>query len=407
MVRSSPLATAAAAAFALFVVAAPAFAQAPVAPPPPATPPVEFRIGYVELAEDARYDDDYAYNMIPVRPLGRPYPGAELGIADALQIGQAINTNFSLVRATAVDVEAVVAAVNGFVAEGIHFVVADLPAEALLALSDRMAGVPVTILNIAAPEDYLRGESCRANVVHIIPSSRMLIDATMQFLVFHRWRNILVLQGPLPADQLTVDSLRQSADFFGARIVDVKPFVLSANPRDRDQNNVALITAGENYDVVYVADADGDYARYVAYETSDPRPVVGAAGLSALAWHWAWERQGAPQVNARFLALAGRRMADVDFAGWAAVRALTQSVLRSHSTEYQPVLDYLLGERLNLDGSKGYPMSVRPWDHQLRQPILLATGNAVMQLAPVEGFLHQFNDLDTLGVDEPQSVCHF
>lgn len=159
--------------------------------------------------------------------------------------------------------------------------------------------------------------------------------------------------------------------------------------------------------MVYVADADGDYARYVAYETNDPRPVVGAAGLTALAWHWSWERQGAPQVNARFEAVAGRRMADVDFAAWAAVRGLTQSVLRSRSTEYQPVLDYLLGERLNLDGSKGYPMSVRPWDHQLRQPILLATANAVMQLAPIEGFLHQFNDLDTLGVDEPQSVCRF
>ncbi|MCC6736539.1 MAG: ABC transporter substrate-binding protein [Bauldia sp.] len=407
MAASSAIARAAAAVLALVCTLAPAGAQAPAAGAAPATPPVEFRIGYVELADDPRYDEDYAYNLIPVRPIGRPYPGAEMGIGDALQIGQTINTNFSLVRSTGTSLDEVVAAVTGFVAEGIHFVLADLPAADLLALSDRVTGMPVTILNISAPEDYLRGESCRFNVVHVIPSSRMLIDATMQFLVFHRWRNVLVLQGPLPADQLTVDSVRQSAAFFGARIVDVRPYVLSANPRDRDQNNVALLTGGANYDVVYVADADGDYARYVAYETNDPRPVVGAAGLTALAWHWSWERQGAPQVNARFEAVAGRRMADVDFAAWAAVRGLTQSVLRSRSTEYQPVLDYLLGERLNLDGSKGYPMSVRPWDHQLRQPILLATANAVMQLAPIEGFLHQFNDLDTLGVDEPQSVCRF
>lgn len=392
---------AAAAAFVL-TFALPALAQAPAA-----VAQTEFRIGYVELSVDPRYDEDYAYNMIPVRPLGRPYAGAELGIADAVQIGQAINVNFSLTRSVSDDVQGIIAAVEGFVAEGIHFVLADLPAEALLAVSDGVADLPVQILNIAAPEDYLRGESCRYNVVHVIPSTRMLTDAVVQFLVFHRWRNILVLQGPLPADQMTVDALRQSADVLGARVVEVRPFVLSANPRDRDQNNVALLTGGANYDVVYVADADGDYARFVPYETNDPRPVVGAAGLTALAWHWSWERQGAPQVNSRFEALAGRRMVDIDFAGWAAIRSLTQSVLRSRSTDFQPVLDYLLGERLNLDGSKGYPMSVRPWDHQMRQPIVLTTGNAVQQLAPIDGFMHQLNDLDTLGVDQPQTVCRF
>jgi hypothetical protein len=43
----------------------------------------------------------------------------------------------------------------------------------------------------------------------------------------------------------------------------------------------------------------------------------------------------------------------------------------------------------------------------MRQAILLATGNAVIALAPIEGFLHQTNDLDTLGVDAPQSECRF
>jgi len=400
--RQSSLAAAIAAV--VIALALPAYAQAPAVP---AVPPTEFRVGYVELAVDPRYDEDYAYNMIPVRPLGRPYPGAELGIADALQIGQAINVAFSLSRSTSDDVQGVIGAIEGFVAEGIHFVLADLPADALLAVSDAVRDLPVQILNIAAPEDYLRAESCRYNIVHVIPSTRMLTDAIVQFLVFHRWRNILVLQGPLPADQMTVDALRESANVLGARVVEARPFVLSANPRDRDQNNVALLTGGANYDVVFVADADGDYARFVPYQTNDPRPVVGAAGLTALAWHWSWERQGAPQVNARFEALAGRRMVDVDFAAWAGVRAITQSVLRSRSTEFQAVLDYLLGERLNLDGSKGYPMSVRPWDHQMRQPIVLTTGNAVQQLAPIDGFMHQINDLDTLGVDQPQSVCRF
>jgi hypothetical protein len=51
-------------------------------------------------------------------------------------------------------------------------------------------------------------------------------------------------------------------------------------------------------------------------------------------------------------------------------------------------------------------MSVRPWDHQLRQAILLATPYYVAASAPVDGFFHQTNVLDTLGDDETQSPCH-
>ena len=33
------------------------------------------------------------------------------------------------------------------------------------------------------------------------------------------------------------------------------------------------------------------------------------------------------------------------------------------------------------------------------------TERAVTALAPLEGFLHQINELDTLGVDAPESPC--
>jgi ABC transporter substrate binding protein (PQQ-dependent alcohol dehydrogenase system) len=392
---------AAAIAFAFLLAARPSFGQ-------DAAPPVtDFPIGFVDLTDDARYDDEYAYYMVPVRPFGRAVKGAELGIEDAQQIGRVINVDFNLQHAEGADVAELAAAINGWVGEGIHFVLADLPGDDLLTLADAVADLPVTIFNVSAPDDYLRGESCRANLIHAYPSNRMLTDAMVQFLVSRNWRNILVLQGPSEQDQETVDALRTSVNFFGARIVDVRPVVLGNDPRNREQNNVALVTAGGNYDVVFIADSDGEFARFAPYWTNDPRPVVGAAGLVAQAWHWSWERYGAPQVNARFEDLAGRHMAGVDWAAWASIRTITQGVLRSQSTDYQPVLDYILGDQLNLDGAKGNPMSIRPWDHQLRQGILLADGNAVLQLAPVEGFPHQLNDLDTLGVDMPQTECQF
>ncbi|MCW5695740.1 MAG: amino acid ABC transporter substrate-binding protein [Bauldia sp.] len=394
---------AAAGAAALTLLGIPALAQDDPAAEPP---PTEFVIGFVDLAQDARFDDRHAYYMVPVRPWGRPVAGAELGIADALITGAAIGVNFSLTAARGNDVAELVAAVEEWVAAGVGFVGVDLPAAQLIELSDAVADLPVVLFNVSAHDDELRGASCRANVVHTIPSHRMMTDAMMQFLVLHRWTNILVLAGPSEADQQIVTAVRQSANQFGARIIDVRDFVLGTDPRNREQNNVALMTNG-NYDVVYVADSDGEFARYVPYETLNPRPVVGSAGLSALAWHWSWERQGAPQLNDRFEDVNFRFMDQYDWAAWAAVRAVVQSVLRSQSTEFGPVRDYLLGERMNLDGSKGNPMSVRSWDHQMRQGIIIATGNNSMQLAPVEGFLHQTNDLDTLGVDAPQSACQF
>jgi ABC transporter substrate binding protein (PQQ-dependent alcohol dehydrogenase system) len=98
-------------------------------------------------------------------------------------------------------------------------------------------------------------------------------------------------------------------------------------------------------------------------------------------------------------------MAAADWAAWAALKAVAQAVLRTRSADFAANRDFILGERFTLDGSKGSPMSFRPWDGQLRQPMLLATHDAVIERAPLRGFLHRTNDLDTLGDDQPESPC--
>jgi ABC transporter substrate binding protein (PQQ-dependent alcohol dehydrogenase system) len=101
-------------------------------------------------------------------------------------------------------------------------------------------------------------------------------------------------------------------------------------------------------------------------------------------------------------------MDEGNWASWLSVKAIVQSVLRTQKhDDYQAVLNFLLSEKLNLDSGKGNPLTVRPWDHQIRQAIPLATATAVLEEAPITGFLHPTNDLDTLGVDKPQSTCKF
>lgn len=393
-------ATAALAAIVGLALAIPAAAQ--TAKPAPK----DFRIGYVSLAEDPRYDSDRAYARIPLKPQGRPVKGAEVALAESESVAKVIGLRLGLEQASAASIEDLAGTVKRWASEqDIHFVVTDLPAQGLLQLAAAVKDAPVLLLNATAPDDALRGASCMANIAHTTPSTSMQADALVQFLVLRKWPSILALKGPAPEDAAFVDALRRSAGRFGAKIVDVRPFQLTNDPRQRERSNVALLTGQAEYDVVFIADSDGEYGRYVPYQTQHPRPVIGSAGLAAEAWHWSWERHGGPQLNGRFEKAAGRRLASMDWAAWVAVKAVVQAAVRTRSDDFVSNRAFLLGDRMNLDGVKGNPLSFRAWDRQLRQPIFLATDNAVIERAPIRGFLHQKNELDTLGVDEPETKC--
>ena len=113
-----------------------------------------------------------------------------------------------------------------------------------------------------------------------------------------KWRDALILEGPLPVDTQRTDAFARSLQKFGGRIVARQKFKAGTDPRDREQNNPALLTAGSrDYDVVFVADDAFDFVRTVPYHTVRARPVVGSIDLEPVAWHWTWEHNGAPQVN--------------------------------------------------------------------------------------------------------------
>ena len=177
------------------------------------------------------------------------------------------------------------------------------------------------------------------------------------------------------------------------------------DPRQREKNNISLMTSDSDADVVFVSDIEGEFGRYLPYQTNNPTPVIGTEGLQAASWHWAWERHGAPQLNQRFERNSQRRMQGPDWAAWAAVKSVIESVLRTKSVDFETVETYLRSERLNLDAYKGSPVSYRSWDNQLRQPVLLHTYNAVVDRAPVRGFLHPTENMDTLGYDQGDRRC--
>jgi hypothetical protein len=174
---------------------------------------------------------------------------------------------------------------------------------------------------------------------------------------------VLLIAGPRDADKVLADAFAHSAAKFGVDIVDRKPFKLGNDPRERDENNVTLLTAtSADYDAVFVADTDGEFARGVPYRTTRPRPVVGSIGLVADAWDWTWDRYGAPQLIGRFLAQTGRHMTGLDWAVWVAAKMVVQVTLLTHGGDFAHLTAAIFGDT-PFDGVKGLAVSVWPWDH--------------------------------------------
>ena len=363
-------------------------------------------IGLLRLQNDPRFDESFAYARIELRAQGDALSAVKMSINDMKIMANARGLKIKLSEAK-VEVEGLYQAAQNMIAEEVTHIIVDLPGNVVDNLTASLSDSDVVVLNTTAPDDWLRSK-CYSNLLHTAASDRMIADALVQHATLYKWKEILILRGKTPRDTMRADSFMQSAKRYRLRIVDDRDFDLSTNPALREENNIALITGGRrNYDAVYIADEIGEYARYVPYQVIRPRPVIGATGLVALEWHWALERYGAPQMNSRFekMSADNRRMSWQDWSAWIATRAVLTAFIKSHDPTIDAVNAYLRSHKLRLDGSKGRQMNFRPWSGQLRMPILLATHNAIIGVAPLEGFLHQKNTLDALGYDEQEFIC--
>ena len=336
--------------------------------------------------------------------LGHPGGPVADGVQVALDEGsfelEAAGAAVALSPATARSVETARSAAQAAEKAGAAVILTDLPAEWTLAVAD---AVKLPVLNIGAPDDRLRQQDCRPRLYHLLPSERMRTDALAQALVSRKWGKLLLLIGPSAQDQQRAATAQASIKRYGLQVVGTKPFKVSTDPRERDLANPLLLTAGSSYDAVWVVDSDGEFARGLPYRTVLPRPVVGDAGLVALAWHAQFERYGAPQVSRRFFKAAKRPMTDHDWAAWMAGKTLL-AVATAAPKGPNPAWAQALA-KTPVDGSKGVNMSFRAWDGQLRQPMLLTDGQGVIAQAPIEGLLHPSDVLDTLGADAPEKAC--
>jgi hypothetical protein len=117
----------------------------------------------------------------------------------------------------------------------------------------------------------------------------------------------------------------------------------------------------------------------------------------AQAWHYSFIKFAARDLNKRFKKNHKAKMDDYSWAGWAAVKMLSDTVARTQIITAKNMLHYLKTE-LSFDGQKGSDMNFRVTG-QLRQLVLLIENDKVVAEAPVRGVAKP-PSLDSLGIVE-------
>ena len=384
--------------------------QAPAASTPAAQAGAVQKIAIV-LARELR-DRPPPLSLLDFPPQDDGVAGARLAINDNNTTGRFLKQEFALDVVESASASDLIAEVSKRIDAGAGFVVADMSPAALLQLSDALKARDALILNAGSADDRLREADCRANVLHTAPSRAMLADGLAQYLVWKQWRRWLLVRGTGRDDEAFADALRRAAKRFGGKIVEERTFRVETGSRRSDggheQVQLQIPAFTQNapaYDVLLVADEEEQFGDYFPYRTWDARPVAGTQGLAPMSWHPALEQWGATQFQNRFRRLANRPMRPLDYDVWVAVRLVGEAATRTKSAEPRALIPYMRSGEFDLAAFKGRKLSYRSWDGQLRQPILVGTAKLPVTVSPQPGFLHQFSELDTLGVDKPESGC--
>lgn len=343
-------------------------------------------------------------NLDPV-PEDLGVAGAELALSDTETTGSFLGHHYGLkVVSVAPGGDLPAAARAALAASPVLFV--DAPAESVLAVADLPEAKGALIFNVGSGERRLRDADCRGNLLHTIPEDAMRAEALMQVLRARRWTRTVMIVGPRPEDEAFAATLRAAAAKFGVDILAEKAWTFDTDLRRMASKEVPLFTQDlPEHDVLLVADEADDFARYVADNTWLARPIAGSDGLRGDGWAPVLEQWGAVQLQNRFESAAKREMRPRDYAAWTALRTVGEAVTRINTADPEKLRAFILSDAFALDGFKGRPLSYRRWNGQLRQPMPVVNARALVELTPLDGYLHPENEMDTLGLDRPESAC--
>ena len=340
--------------------------------------------------------------------------GSRMGIKDNNTTGKFTNQNFELIEQNIMPNESAKEIFEKFRKDKYKFFILNVSKDDFNKILSSDLLEDALLINTSLKDNDLRNEKCNKQILHTAPSYRMLSDALTQFLKKKNWVKLLLISGVNERDKQFADSIKVSSKRFGLKIINEKIWDFNHDFRRSADLEVVKFTQGEKYEVLVLADegntfgdSGNSFGDYIPYRTWKPTIVVGGEVLKPTSWHFAHEQWGGNQMQSRFLKDSKRLMTNIDFNSWVGVRAIGEAITRTKSLDSKIVLDKIMDEKFNLAAYKGKPVSFRKWNGQLRQPILLVTPRALVSVSPQIGFVHPRTELDTLGVDQPDTKSRF
>ncbi|HEY1725154.1 MAG TPA: ABC transporter substrate-binding protein [Steroidobacteraceae bacterium] len=339
------------------------------------------------------------------------WQGARFGIEELNASGRFLGKRYDLIKLSVSSSGDVQAAARDALAAGHALIVADLKAPDLLAVADLPQARQALLLDARSSDDALRQADCRGNVFHLLPNWAMRADAIGQYLARRHWTRWFLLTGTSVDDHAYADAIERSAARVGAHIVVKKSFQVngigdSAEEHEQIQARIPTLThVAIAYDVLIVADTADAFGDYLLFHTFDPRLVAGTHGLRAVAWDSDFREYAARGVQYRFHLLSSRDMTERDYGNWLATAIIGDAVTRGGVSDAPSIRAYLLSKNFSMAAFKGEGLSFRPWDLQLRQPLLLFGSRALVSMWPLGDSGQISLQTDAIGYGAKESRC--
>src|ERR1700690_3777743 len=165
-----------------------------------AADPLAVKVGVIREAHSRE-----TISILDIPPADDFIAGARTAMDDNNTPGRFLDQSFSVVDAKLTPGEDAVAALKGMLADGVRLFIVDLPPAEVLAVADAARASSALVFNAGAPDDRLREENCRANVIHVSPTRSMLTDGLAQYLIWKQWSPCSLVVGSHPEDQFPAE----------------------------------------------------------------------------------------------------------------------------------------------------------------------------------------------------------
>jgi len=290
----------------------------------------------------------------------------------------------------------------------------------------------IIYLNTMSRSEALRGARCHRLTFHVEASLAMYADTIGQWLVRGakktRWGFLTPeTEAGAEIERMAERALKRQGGTTVARQM-VPP-----SSRDYRASLAALAKAGPD---VLVINLDGSSLLTALAQVNELGLQIEVAGVVMEAsefwqaepakltgvwpalWFHGFSRYSGRELNKRLAEALGQPAESRAWANFTAVKAVWEAVLRGGRTDTAGLVSFFAKGR-GMDAHKGQPLTFRPWDHQLRQPLMVlrsrvpaagATRWDIFELlgeVPLRGTPGKSQEeiLDTLGLSEAESAC--